>query len=67
MGTFKDFGLSFTMTIPYLKRYPKVAALIKGDIVFNVRSFVPGYAYMQILYSIPSQLFINNNKSLSKR
>lgn len=68
---FKDFGLSFYNDDTLLKkRYPKVTALIKkGDIVFNVRSFAPPvYAYMQSpLLQFPSQLFINNNKSLESK
>jgi hypothetical protein len=53
--------------IPYLKRYPKVTALIKGDIVLMYVHLLPVYAYMQSSTQFLSQLFINNNKSLSKR
>jgi hypothetical protein len=68
MVPFKDFGLSFTMTIPYLKRYPKVTALIKKRrYCFNVRSFAPQFMLTCNPLLNSSQLFINNNKSLSKK
>jgi hypothetical protein len=59
---FKDFGF-FTMTIPYLKRYPKVAVKKKRRYFLMYVHLLPSYAYMQSPYPIPSQLFKITNHS----